>query len=60
MSFQSMGCHRTNITQLVDNFTSSDEMHKMFSSKHNIECFANDTMLVQIRSLSRTKNETSR
>jgi hypothetical protein len=69
MSFQSMGCHRTDITDpqpksepsfMIDGFTNGNEMHKMFSSKQNIECFENDAMFPQIHSLLRTKNETFR
>ncbi len=43
---------------IIDGLTNADEIHKMFLSKHKIECFENDTMFAQIQSLSWTKSET--
>ncbi len=33
---------------IIDGLTNADEIHKMFPSKHKIECFENDTMYCKI------------
>ncbi len=42
---------------ILDGLTNDDEIHKMFSSKHNIEHFENGAILAQIHSSSITRNE---